>query len=120
MLRLTDGRPRVDLASFAWPASAGAAAALQPITEHAPKVGMAMIRAISERVLMGGDEAADEDALYAETPARWKPSPAEIAHLDVCTLGPEGCAPGPRPCVNTLDMFLVHAHCWLCSQSSRV
>ena len=52
-----------------------------------------MIRAISERVLMGGDEAADEDALYAETPARWKPSAAEIAHLDVCTLGPEGCSP---------------------------
>ena len=76
-------------------ACAGAAAALQPITEHAPKVGMAMIRAISERVLMGGDDdAADEDALYAETPARWKPSAAEIAHLDVCTLGPEGCAFG--------------------------
>ncbi len=52
---------------------------------------MAMIRAISERVLMGGDDAADEDALYAETPARWKPSAAEIAHLDVCTLGAEGC-----------------------------
>ena len=50
-----------------------------------------MIRAISERVLMGGDDAADEDALFAETPARWKPSAAEIAHLDVCTLGPEGC-----------------------------
>lgn len=79
--------------SHAGSGSAGAAAALQPITEHAPKVGMAMIRAISERVLMGGDEAADEDALYAETPARWKPSAAEIAHLDVCTLGAEGCTP---------------------------
>ncbi len=51
-----------------------------------------MIRAISERVLMGVDDAAeDEDALYAETPARWKPSAAEIAYLDVCTLGVEGC-----------------------------
>lgn len=68
---------------------AGAAAALQPITEHGPT--MKMIRAISERVLMGSDDTAD-DALYAETPARWKPSPAELAQLDVCTLGSEGCA----------------------------
>ena len=52
---------------------------------------MKMIRAISERVLMGTDDAAD-DALYAETPARWKPSPAELAQLDVCTLGSEGYA----------------------------
>ena len=72
-----------------------------------------MIRAISERVLMGGDDdaAEDEDQLYAETPARWHPSAAEIAHLDVCTL--EGYV--SEPCAEELSSF--SSACSHCSKA---